>query len=454
MSLVSINPANGQRLSIHATSSSRQIEAALAKAHSAFLGWRELSPTGRARHLRALARTLREQRDELAELVTAEMGKPLLQARAEIEKSALACEFYARHGRDWLADEHPPGATRHAHVSFEPLGIVLAIMPWNFPFWQVFRAAAPALMAGNTLLLKHASNVTGCALAIEQIFAEAGVPSGLLQALLVTPREIPALIADPRVGGVTLTGSTDAGKCVAALAGAAMKPGVYELGGNDPYLILADADLDHAAEICAHARLINSGQSCLAAKRIIVVESVRRAFEKKLVARLAARRMGDPRDAAFEVGPLARHDLRSELHAQVTASVRRGARLLLGGRVPRGPGFYYPPTTLTHVRPGMPAYDQELFGPVAAVIPVRDEAAALAAANDSIYGLGAAIFTRNRHRARELATRLDAGSVFVNDFVRSDPALPFGGLKQSGYGRELGRWGLHSFMNVKTIWVE
>jgi succinate-semialdehyde dehydrogenase/glutarate-semialdehyde dehydrogenase len=454
MSLVSINPANGQRLSIHATFSSRQIESAVARAHSAFQGWRELAVTGRARHLRALARALREQADELAELATAEMGKPLAQSRAEIEKSALTCEFYARHGRAWLADEHPPGAVRHAHVAFEPLGVVLAVMPWNFPFWQVIRAAAPALMAGNTLLLKHASNVTGCALALEQVFAEAGLPAGLFQALLVTSKEIPALIADPRIAGVTLTGSTTAGKKVAELAGAAMKPGVYELGGSDAYLILADADLNHAAEICAQARLTNSGQSCVCAKRFIVVESVRRAFEKKFVARLAARRMGDPRLAASEVGPLARHDLRDDLHAQVMASVRRGARVLLGGKVPRGPGFYYPPTALTNVRKGMPAYDEELFGPVAAIIPVRDEAAAVKVANDSIYGLGAAIFSRDRHHARELAAQIDAGSVFVNALVRSDPALPFGGVKESGHGRELGIWGLRSFVNAKTVWVE
>jgi succinate-semialdehyde dehydrogenase/glutarate-semialdehyde dehydrogenase len=453
MSLVSINPATGQRLSIHATFSSRQIEAALARAHSAFLGWRELSPVGRARHLRALARTLREQRDELADLATAEMGKPVSQARAEIEKSALMCEFYARHGRDWLGEEHPPGASPHARVTYEPLGVVLGIMPWNFPVWQVIRAAVPALMAGNTFLLKHAANVTGCALALEQVFAEAGLPAGLLQTLLVTTAEIPALIADRRVAGITLTGSTAAGKSVAALAGAAMKPGVYELGGSDPYLILADADLDHAAEICAQARLFNSGQSCVCGKRFIVVETVRRAFEKKFVARLSARRVGNPADPKTDVGPLARHDLRDGLHAQVTGSVRRGARLLLGGKVPPGPGFYYPATVLTGVRKGMPAYDDELFGPVAAIIPVRDEEAAVAAANDSIYGLGAAIFTRDRRRARELAGRIDSGQVFVNDFVRSDPALPFGGVKQSGYGRELGAWGLRSFVNVKTVWV-
>jgi succinate-semialdehyde dehydrogenase/glutarate-semialdehyde dehydrogenase len=453
MSLVSIDPASGQRLGIHATFSPRQIEAALARSHSAFLGWRELSPAGRARHLRSLARVLRAERDELAALATAEMGKPVSQARAEVEKCALACDFYARHSAEWLADEHPPGASPHARVTYEPLGVVLGIMPWNFPFWQVIRAAAPILMAGNTFLLKHASNITACAVALEQAFTEAGVPAGLMQTLLITSQEVPGLIADRRVRGVTLTGSTAAGQSVAALAGAAMKPGVYELGGSDPYLVLDDADLDHAAEICAASRLINSGQSCVCAKRFIVVGPVRAAFEKKFVARLRARRTGHPADPATDVGPLARGDLRDELHAQVAASVRRGARLLLGGKVPRSPGFYYPVTVLTNVRKGMPAYDEELFGPVAAIIPARDDEDAVAIANDSIYGLGAAIFTRDRRRARELAGRLDSGQVFVNDFVRSDPALPFGGVKQSGHGRELGAWGLRSFTNVKTVWV-
>jgi succinate-semialdehyde dehydrogenase/glutarate-semialdehyde dehydrogenase len=454
MPLVSINPSTGRRLSTHRTHRSAQIAAAVAQAHSAFLGWRELSPQGRAQHLRALARALREKRDALAQLATAEMGKPVTQSLAEVEKCALVCEFYARHGRNWLADERPPDASPAAHVAYEPVGIVLAVMPWNFPFWQVFRAAAPALMAGNTMLLKHASNVTGCALALERLFTHAGAPAGIFRTLLINPPKIPALIADSRVGGVTLTGSTQAGKIVAALAGTAMKPGVFELGGSDAYLILADADLDHAAEIGATSRLLNSGQSCVCAKRFIVVQSVRAAFEKKFIARLAARRVGDPADPATEVGPLARADLRDDLHAQVRASVRRGARLLLGGQMPKGAGFFYPPTALTDVRKGMPAYDEELFGPVAAIIPVRDETAAIAVANDSIYGLGSAVFSRNRKRAREVAGRLEAGAVFINDFVRSDPALPFGGVKQSGYGRELGVWGLRSFVNVKTVWVK
>ncbi|HXA15280.1 MAG TPA: NAD-dependent succinate-semialdehyde dehydrogenase [Opitutaceae bacterium] len=451
MPFVSLNPATGKRLRAYREHTPAQVAAAIIRAQAAFEDWRRLSFAERARSVRSLARALRAQREPLARLMTAEMGKPIAQARTEVEKCALGCEHFARHAAAFLADEHPPGAPKNSRVTFAPLGIVLAVMPWNFPSWQLFRAAAPALMAGNVILLKHSSNVSGCALAIEKIFATAGGPRHLLQTLLVPSKKIPALIADPRVCAVTLTGSTTAGRQVAALAGTAMKRGVFELGGSDAYLILADADLDQAAEICAAARLVNNGQSCVAAKRFIVVERVRAAFEKKFVARMAARQIGDPRNAATDVGPLARQDLRADLHAQVQKSVRRGARLLLGGKIPPGPGFFYPPTVLTDVAKGMPAYDEELFGPVAALIPVRDEAAALAVANDSIYGLGAAIFTKSKNRAAALARELEAGMVFINDFVRSDPALPFGGVKQSGYGRELGPYGIREFVNVKTV---
>ncbi|MBP6507481.1 MAG: NAD-dependent succinate-semialdehyde dehydrogenase [Opitutaceae bacterium] len=453
MSLISINPATGQRIHIYGPHSSVHIESVIKRAHESFLAWRETSPVFRARLLRALGRTLRRQRDDLAALMTAEMGKPITQARAEIEKCALVCDYYARHGADFIADEHPAGAPKPARITFDPLGTVLAIMPWNFPFWQVFRAAVPALMAGNTVILKHAANVSGCALAIEQVFADAKLPGGLLQTLLITTQEIPALIADARIHAVTLTGSTGAGRQVAALAGAALKPCVLELGGSDPYLILEDADLDHAAEVCASARLVNAGQSCVSAKRFIVVSKVRRDFEKRFTVRMAARQTGDPLDPKTALGPLARHDLRDSLHDQVQRSIRRGARLLLGGKLPQGPGWFYPPTVLTGVTPGMAAYDEELFGPVAAIIPVRDEAAAIAAANDSVYGLGAAIFSRNRRHAHELAAQLEAGMVFINEAVRSDPALPFGGIKQSGYGRELGLLGIRAFVNIKTLWI-
>jgi succinate-semialdehyde dehydrogenase/glutarate-semialdehyde dehydrogenase len=452
MRFVSLNPATGRRLAHHRGHSGAEVERALARAHAAQRAWREVPPAARGRQLRALARELRAQREKLAALATAEMGKPIAQARAEVEKSAVLCEFYATQGARLLADERPPGAPAAARVTFEPLGVVLAIMPWNFPVWQVFRAAVPALLGGNTMLLKHAPGVFGSALEIEKIFSAAGWPAGVFQVLLTDTRPVPALIADPRIAAVTLTGSVAAGKSVAALAGAAMKPGVFELGGSDPALILADADLDRAAEICAYARLINSGQSCVCAKRFIVVRSVRREFEQKFLARIAARRVGDPADAATDVGPLARADLRDHLHAQVRASVRRGARVLLGGGPLPGPGFFYAPTVLTDVAPGMPAYDEELFGPVASVITVRDEAEAVRVANDTVFGLAATIFTRSQARARRLVPQIAAGSVFVNDFVRSDSALPFGGVKQSGHGRELGAWGVHSFLNAKTVW--
>lgn len=452
MSLISINPATGQRIHIYGSHSSVQIEAALKQAHTAFLGWRELSPASRVKHLRALARSLRRQRDDLADLIAAEVGKPITQSRAEIEKCAKVCDYYAKHGADFLADEHPTGAPKQARVVYEPLGTVLAVMPWNFPFWQLFRAAAPSLMAGNTLILKHSANVSGCALAIEQVFHDAGLPTGVMQTLLISTKEVEALIKDPRIAAVTLTGSTEAGRKVAAQAGAALKPCVLELGGSDPYLVLEDADLDQAAEICAAARLVNTGQSCVSAKRFIVHQKVRTEFQKKLVKQIAAYRVGDPTDERTQIGPMARHDLRDELHAQVTKSIRRGAKLLLGGKPLPGPGWFYAPTVLTRVKAGMPAYDDEMFGPVAAIIGVRSDEEAVRVANDTPFGLGAAIFTRDRRRARELAPLIDAGMVFINASVRSDSTLPFGGVKQSGFGRELGVWGIRAFVNVKTVW--
>lgn len=456
MPLVSINPATSRLIKRHREHTPAQTSAALASAHQAFLDWRLLPIPARARHLTAVGATLRKQRDRLARLITTEMGKPLAEARTEIEKCAACCDFYAKHTARFLKPQHPVGAPKNTQVCFEPLGVILAIMPWNYPFWQAFRAAVPALMAGNTILLKHASNVSGCALAIERVFAKAGAPAGLLRTVLVSSQAIPSLIRDPRVRGVTLTGSTAAGRRVAALAGAALKPAVLELGGSDPYLILADADLDLAAEVCATARLTNAGQSCVAAKRFIVVESVRAAFEEKLVARMAARRMGAPAAKGTAFGPLARADLRDELHAQVRQSVKRGARVLLGGQLPpkNAKGWFYPATVLTGVRPGMAAYDEELFGPVAAVIAARDESDALRIANDTDYGLGAAIFSRNTRRALALGRRhLDTGMVFVNAQVRSDSSLPFGGTKSSGVGRELGDFGLRAFVNVKTLWI-
>jgi succinate-semialdehyde dehydrogenase / glutarate-semialdehyde dehydrogenase len=451
MALISLNPTTGRRIAIHRAHTRADVERIVARAESAQRQWWALTHGQRAKYLRALSAALLAQRNELAALATEEMGKPIAQARAEIEKSALLCTYYARHTARLLADERPANAPKNSRVCFEPLGIVLAIMPWNFPFWQVFRAAIPTLAAGNAVLLKHAPNVPGCALAVEKIFRQAGVPAGVFQVLLTGTEPVSRLIADPRIRGVTLTGSTAAGKKVAALAGAAMKPAVFELGGSDPALVFADADLAHAAETCASSRLINSGQSCACAKRFIVVGAARREFEEQFVARIAARCVGDPADPATEIGPLARADLRANLHRQVMQSVRRGARVLLGGAPLPGRGFFYAPTVLADVRRGMAAYDQELFGPVAAIIPVRDEAEAVRVANDTPFGLGASIFTRDPARIRRLVPQLEAGGVFVNDLVRSSPELPFGGIKGSGIGRELGEWGARAFVNVKTV---
>lgn len=445
MALVSLNPATGQALRIYRPHSKREREARLAAAARAAELWRETTPAVRARHLRALAAALHAARDGLASLVSAEMGKPVPDALAEVAKCVECCRHYARHGAAFLKPERPAFAPDGVTILHEPLGVILAIMPWNYPLWQVIRAAVPALVAGNTLLIKHAGNVTGSALALVAVAQKAGLPPGVFDCVLVAGSAVEPLIADPRVAGVTFTGGTAAGRRVAALAGAALKPCVLELGGSDPYLIFPDADLDHAASVCAAARLVNNGQSCVAAKRFIVHAAVADAFISRFSAALSA--------LAPTLGPLARLDLREELHAQVTRSVRRGAKLVLGGKIPPGPGAFYPVTLLTHISPGMPACDEELFGPVAAVRIVPDEAAALAAANSTAYGLGGAIFTADRRRARALAAQLRAGMVFVNHSVRSHVAVPFGGSKASGLGRELGLAGVRAFTNPKTLWL-
>ncbi len=455
MTLRSVNPTTGARLAEYDEHDDDALRLMLLEASCAFEGWRRTDFARRAEALRRAADGLETRRDELARLMALEMGKPLTQGRAEVDKCAGVCRYYAEHGAALLAPQSVATEASRSFVAFAPLGTVLAIMPWNVPLWQVFRVAAPALLAGNAGLLKHASNVSGCALAIEEILHSAGFPRPLFRTLLLSPLRVGALIDAPQVKAVTLTGSTPAGRSVAARAGAALKKTVLELGGSDPYVILADAELDEAAEACAASRLINGGQSCIAAKRFIVVESVRAAFEERLLERLRARRVGDPLDPSTDVGPLARHDLRDELRRQVERSVDLGARVLLGGEVPTGPGAFYPPTLLSGVTAGMPAHDDELFGPVAAVIAARDEADALRLANASSFGLGAAVFTRDAARGEQLALHeLEAGSCFVNTFVRSDPRLPFGGIKESGYGRELSSFGLREFVNVKTVWVK
>ena len=453
MEFVSVNPATAKKIRTYRPFSAAQIERALGRADRAFQSWRHAPVSARIRPLKKLSGVLHRHADRLAALASTEMGKPITQAKAEVEKCRSLCAYYAKHAASFLAEIHLPDAPRHARVSYEPLGVVLAIMPWNFPFWQVLRAALPAITAGNTVVLKHSPNVSGCALALEALFREAGFPVGCYQTLLLSNARTPEVIEDPRVQGVTLTGSTRAGRIVGAQAGHAMKKTVFELGGSDAYIVLEDADLDHAAEICATSRLLNTGQSCISAKRFIVVNSVRAAFETKLAARMAARVVGDPAAAATQVGPIARSDLRDELHRQVETSVKAGARPLLGGHPLPGPGFYYAPTVLTGVKPGMPAYHEELFGPVAAVIGVPDAAAAIKVANNSVYGLGSAIFSRNLAKAKRLARQIEAGQVCINDYLRSDPSLPFGGVKLSGHGREMGPFGLREFVNIKTICV-
>ena len=452
--LESINPATGERIRSYDETPPGEVKRILEAADRAQRAWRALPFADRARVFRRAASLLRDGRDRHAALMAAEMGKPVAQGRAEAGKCAWACEYYAEHAERFLAPEPVATDATRSYVAFPPLGVVLAVMPWNFPYWQVFRFAAPALMAGNAGVLKHASNVSGCALEIARVLREAGAPEGLFGVLLIPGGRVAPVIEAPEIRAVTLTGSTPAGRSVAAAAGRALKKSVLELGGSDPYVILEDADLDAAAGACATARLLNSGQSCIAAKRFIVPRPIRAAFEERFVAAMRAKRMGDPSREDVDLGPQARTDLRDDLHRQVVESVRRGARLLLGGEVPGGPGAYYPPTVLTDVRPGMPAYEEELFGPVASVIEAADEPDAIRIANDTVFGLGAAIFSRDAARAERLAAEsLEAGSCFVNAFVKSDPRLPFGGIKESGYGRELSHHGIREFVNVKTVYV-
>jgi len=454
MALRTVNPTTGRVLGEHPELGDDELRAIRTQAAEAFAAWRATTFAARAERLTAAAGALERRREALARLMALEMGKPLVQGRAEVDKCAWVCRHFAEHAERLLAPEPAATEATRSYVAFRPLGPILAVMPWNFPLWQVFRCAAPALMAGNVVLLKHASNVTGCALAIEQLLHAAGVPPAAFRTLPVSAARVGGLIDAPEVAAVALTGGTPAGRAVAARAGAALKPTVLELGGSDPYLILEDADLDAAAAACAAARLLNAGQSCIAAKRFIVVEPVRERFTELLGERLRAAQLGDPLADETTVGPLAREDLRAELHGQVERSIRAGARLRLGGVVPDGPGWFYPPTLLDGVRPGMAAFDEETFGPLAAVVPAHDEPDAVRLANATPFGLGAAVFTRDAARGERLALEaLEAGSCFVNDFVRSDPRLPFGGIKGSGWGRELGACGIRAFTNIKTVVV-
>jgi acyl-CoA reductase-like NAD-dependent aldehyde dehydrogenase len=453
MVLQSINPATEEVFGTFEEFTDAQIDDALQQAHDAQRGWRETSFGRRAAALQAVARVLRAQKSRWAELATREMGKPIVEAEAEIEKCAWNCEYYAEHAARFLSDEHVETNAAESFVAFEPLGVVLAIMPWNFPFWQVIRFAAPALMAGNGAVLKHASNVPACALALEEILSTPGLPKGLFRAVLVPGSKVDKMIADPRIQAVTLTGSSEVGEHVASTAGKNLKKQVLELGGSDPFIILADADLQAAATTAVRARNQNNGQSCIAAKRFIVEEPVADQFTDLFAKAVKALHVGNPLERDTNVGPLARGDLRETVAHQVKASLARGAHALVGGSPLEGKGYYYAPTVLDGVNDDMPAFREEVFGPVAAVVRARDADHAVTLANDTEYGLGAAMFTRNTERAKELARRIEAGNVFINGMVASDPRLPFGGVKRSGYGRELGVFGIREFVNIQTIWV-
>jgi len=450
--IVTSNPATEEVLERFDYHDPVQTEQTVQAARRAFNAWRFTPVPERAQAIAALGRLLRERRDDLVALAVREMGKPIAQARAEVEKCAWCCEHFATHAAEYSADltvvEGPPRAA----VTFRPLGVILAIMPWNFPYWQVVRAAVPALTAGNAVLLKHADNVTRCALTIEELARDAGFPEGLFGVLLLPHDRTDALIADPRIAGVTLTGSDRAGAAVAAAASAALKKTVLELGGSDAYIVLADADLDEAVRTAVTARFQNNGQSCIAAKRFIVEETVHDAFVERFVHAASALRVGDPASEETELGPLARADLRATLHDQVRASIAAGARPVLGGHPLETRGWYYAPTVLTNVVPGMRVFDEETFGPVAAVVRARDTDHAVTLANASPYGLGAAVWTRDVELGQRIAERLACGTVAINGMVASDPRLPFGGVKRSGYGRELSVFGMREFVNVQVVW--
>jgi len=455
MTINSINPLNGQVIKSYQAHTSLEVNTLIDQTQDSWKKWGKSSYSVRSSHLKAAAEILRSRKEELAILMALEMGKPLKGGRSEIEKCADVCEYYAQYAETFLQDELIQTDASKSFVTFQPLGVILAVMPWNFPFWQVFRFLAPALMAGNTAVLKHASNVFGCAIEIEKIIKEAGFPDHVFHTLLIGSDMVDHVIEHPHIKAVTLTGSTEAGKKVAAKAASVLKKSVLELGGSDAYIILDDADLELAAESCVNSRLINSGQSCIAAKRFIVVRSVEQQFTELFKQKMEAKVIGDPLDETSDIGPQARIDLRNELHQQVLKSIEMGAICILGGEIPEGTNAFYPPTILTKVKKLMPAFDEELFGPVAAIISVENEEEAINLANDSVFGLGAAVFTQNSKRGEEIAVKLlEAGSCFVNALVRSDPRLPFGGIKQSGYGRELSYYGIKEFVNIKTIYIK
>jgi succinate-semialdehyde dehydrogenase/glutarate-semialdehyde dehydrogenase len=452
--LKSINPANGQEIASYKEMTLEEVGAIIADVDSAYHEWRNTSFDHRATLLRRASELLQNRKEDLGRLMTLEMGKPYTQALAEVTKCATVCEYYADNAERILADQIIETDASKSYVAYRPIGIVFAVMPWNFPFWQVLRFAAPALMAGNVGILKHASNVQGCAKEIEKIFHDAGFPKNVFRILVISSKYVKDVINNPLVKAVTLTGSTPAGKAVASQAGNVLKKTVLELGGSDPYIILEDADLDQAITACMIGRFLNTGQSCIAAKRFIVVESILDEFRGKILQAMKNQKWGDPFDEDVNIGPMVNIWSRNEVHEQVIASIEKGAELLVGGEVPDVEGAFYPATLLDNVKPGMPAFDDEIFGPVASIIPVKDEAEAIRLANQTPFGLGSAVFTRDVEKGERIAANeIEAGCCFVNDFVRSDPRLPFGGIKESGYGRELSEVGIREFTNMKTVYI-
>ena len=450
----SINPATGEKISEYNRITSGEAVEKIAAAKKEFQHWKLKTFEQRATLMYALANVLDENKEEYAQLATQEMGKIIGQARKEVEKCALVCRYYAEHTTTLLADEMVKTEAVKSYVTFQPIGVVLAVMPWNFPFYQVIRFAIPAIMAGNTAILKHASNVQGCALAIENAFLKAGFPKGVFMNLNVDAKEVKTLIEDKNTAAITLTGSEAAGRSIAAVAGHNLKKTVMELGGSDAYIFLEDVDLEKATDIATFGRLQNNGQTCIAAKRFIVLDAIYDEFLALFSQKMKVAKMGDPTNEESYYGPMARIDLRDELHQQVLKTIKQGGRLVLGGVIPEGKGAYYPATILADLKPGMEGFDAELFGPVASVIQAKDDAHAVELANNSQFGLGSGVFTKNKERGEQLALQLESGSSFVNKLVVSDPRLPFGGIKNSGYGRELSSYGIREFVNTKTIWIE
>ena len=454
MAFVSKNPVTEEIIETFEAHTEKQVEQKLSHAERASKKWRASSFKSRARLMKKLAVILREKKRILGEIVTREMGKPLVASMSEIEKSALACDYFAEHTEKMLMPEKMEVDVSESYISFEPLGVVLAVMPWNFPFWQVFRFAAPAIMGGNVGVLKHASNVSRCALLIEELFLEAGFPKGIFQTLLIDSGKVATHIADRRIAAVTLTGSTGAGRSVASASGQALKKVVLELGGSDPFIVLADADVKEAAREASRSRLQNAGQSCIAAKRFIVVRSKVAEFSKLLRTEFSSLQVGDGMEEGIDMGPLSSEHILHGVEEQVSRSVKIGAKVLIGGARLKRKGYFYRPTILTNVKKGMPVFDEEVFGPVASIIAVKDEKEAIAVANDTVFGLGASLWTKDIPKAKRLAARIEAGEVAINKMMKSDPRLPFGGIKHSGYGRELSSYGLKEFMNIKTVCIK